>query len=1051
LELQNSLTAFLERAARMHGQRRAFGSCAWQPTYEELNATANTAAHTLLRHGGQVGDRVAILMDHDSPEVAAVLSVLKAARIVVVLNPSDPLSRLSYVVHNAEAHLILTDEANRKLAEDIAQNDRKVLVFDPRRMDGLTHDPGIAVSPDDVATLTYTSGSTGAPKAVMQTHRQIVPNLVRQSRGLGLVAGDRVALLTLLSGSHGLIILWCALATGCSLWPFSAGEKSIAGLAGWMTDNEISVYISGPSLFRHFIKTLDDSVRFPSVHVVKLTTEPATSEDFTAFQKHFSGQCAFLNILSASEAGSIATLRLFKGDEVAKGILSVGQIEEGVEVLLLDAGGKEVNPGETGEIVIRGHGLAAGYWRNEALTAERFRDDASGNGLRVFRSGDLGRFNAKGLLELCGRKDSRIKIRGHQVEPLEVESVLLGLPGVAKAAVYGIDGGPALGTLLAASIVLEPDGGPSVAAVRRALRDRLPNYMVPSSIVLLDSLPVTPNGKVSREALREKHRCMREGTLSDSPVTPTEVFLTEIWAAAFELPGVGRQEDFFELGGDSLIAAVIAARVSDTLKVDMNLSLFTDYPVLANQAAAIDEFIASGAQRRMPPLLRIQRNGPLPLSYSQERIWRYCQMPEAPAAYHMIATYRFLGPLDAGLLRECMSAMARRHEIVRTTYDLVNGRPMAVIQAPEPVPLPFLDFSGLPDAEEKARQAFKRKVVQPLDLAKGPLVHFSLIKIRDDEYWLLRSSHHILSDGETWNIYFEELALLYEAKLQNRPSHLQEYEPLQYVDYAAWQRHVMRPGMPAYSEALDWWRQRLEGQPPCRDLPFKRSRPLLGIDPAQGTLRYGLDPGSSRALEELRRKVGASFYMSHLAVLAALISDEMGNPNVVLGTYAHNRTRMATRAMLGFFSNPVTLRLHCDPEMTFRNWLVTVRDVVAETSAHAELPYEELLKHFAENRIPPPDLAIIFSADQTNDSQSFANLKLERLKWQERLMPSGFAIHCTERNGQYDCHVIFDAGLYDPAGVRKFMDRFPGFLTSVCRQPDLPLSQSLKMSLSACL
>jgi len=1041
LELQDSVPAFLERAARTHRSRRAFGSCAWQPTYEELNAQANALAHALLRHGGQVGDRVAILMDHGSPEVAAVLSVLKVGRIVVVLNPSDPPSRLSYIMHDAEAHLILTDEANRKLAGVVAGKNGEILVFDACSLDGIAHDPGIAISPDDVATLTYTSGSTGAPKAVMQTHRQIVPNLMRQSRGLELVPGDRIAFLTLLSGSHGLIILWCALANGCSLWPYSVGEKSIAGLAGWMTDNKITVFISGPSLFRHFMKTLDDGVQFPSVHVVKLTTEPATSEDFAAFQQRFSEQCVFLNILSASEAGSIATLRLSKGDKVAKGTLPVGRVEEGVEVLLLDADGKEVGPGETGEIVVRGRGLAAGYWRNDVLTAERFGDDAKGNGLRVFRGGDLGRFNAQGLLELCGRKDTRIKIRGHQVEPSEVEGGLLGLPGVAKAAVYGIDGGPTLGTLLAASIVLESGQGPSVAAVRRALRDQLPNYMIPSSIVILDSLPVTPNGKVSREALRQNHRRFREEALSNSPATPTEALLAEIWSDAFELQGVGRQEDFFDLGGDSLIAAVIAARICDALKVDIDLGLFSDHPVLANQAAAIDDLVLSGVEQRLPPLLRVQRNGPLPLSCHQERVWRYSMMPGSPAGYHMATTYRFLGPLDAGLLRDCMSAMARRHEIVRTTFVPMNGRPVAVIHPPEPVPLPFVDLSGLTDAEETARQVFKREAAQRLDLVNGPLLRFSLAKIRNGEHWLFRSSHHILSDARTWTIYFRELALLYEAKLQGRQSPLPDYEPLQYADYAAWQRHVMRPGMPAYSEAVEWWKKRLEGLPPPLDLPFRRSRPVLGLDPAQGEFECDLDPDSSRALEDIRRKAGTTFYMSRLAILAALLAAETGNPDVVLGTYVNNRTHMATRTMLGFFANPVTLRLRCDPAATFRKWLNTVRDVVAETSAHGELPYDELHKHLVENRIALPNLTVFFSAHQSSASRPFADLEMEQLKRRARNMPSGFSIHCAERNGKDSCRVTFDAGLYDPAGVREFMDRFRRLLASVSRQPDLPLGQ----------
>ena len=1044
IEIGESLPASFERIARTHPSRMAIGGGEWQPTYEELNARANALAHGVLHRGGALGDRVAILMAHDAPQIAAMIAVFKAGRIAVVLNPSDPPGRLAQLVKDADTTLILTDEARRTLAQELAARDRAVIDFEHDA--GIGEDTGVAVAPDDVAFLTYTSGSTGVPKAVMQTHGQILVNVAAQSRVMCLTPDDRITLLASIGGSQGLTTAWCALSNGASLWPYRVADKGVGPLAGWINDNGITVYISAPSLFRHFMRSLDDRVTFPHIHVVKLGAERATAEDLAGFRRHFSDRCALIHTLSCTEVGNIAAMRFSHRDAIADGPLPVGRVQEGIEVVLLDDSGTRVGAGEMGEVVVRGRYLAAGYWRNEALTAERFSQDPQGEGVRLFRSGDLGRFDAKGLLQLCGRKDSLIKIRGYRVEPSEVEQALLALPGVERAAVYGIDVGDSQGPRLAASIVFHRGKTPSAAALRRALSVNLPNYMVPSSFAFLESLPLTANGKIDREFLRRNHPRSYEGKEHASAKTETEVLLAEIWAEAFGLSQVGRQDDFFELGGDSLIAAAIAARIYNALHVEFGLGMFTSHPMLSDFAAAIDEFRRTTSWQDAAPMVRVPRDGRLALSFVQERTWVHSQTPVGSAQYTGYQGYRILGPLDAGVLRDSLTAIASRHEILRTVYPSVNGTPRLVIHPPAPVPLSFLDFSGLANAEEQARQLYRRAAEFVFDTAKGPLILFCLIKIRDGEHWLLRTSHHILFDAASWTIFFRELSQFYEARLYGRASPLPQFEPLQYVDYAAWQRQAINSERITFRKAIEWWRDEFAGLPPRLRLPFIRQSPPAEVKPGEGRIRWGLDRDSAQGLDELRRKSGATFFMSRLAVFAALLAEECGSPDMILGTTMTHRTHLATQHMIGYFSNTLALRLRYDPKRTFLEWLVAVRDVTVNASGYSFVPFEELMRQLWGNHIPVPELDVTYTINQEPVQGHFAGLTLESLPRPSTRRHFGFTFICNEYNEQDDCRVTFDANIYDPVRVRAFIERYRRLAALVSHRPDVPLHRLLEES-----
>jgi amino acid adenylation domain-containing protein len=1040
--VEQSIPGRLSQMAAEHPSRMALFSSTWQATYGELDAAANGLAQILLSRGGGPGDRVALLMRHDTPQIAAAVAVLKAGRVLVVLNPSDPPARLRQVLDDSEPGVIVTDAVNRALAEQLARQSCGVVCFE-ERSPGPGDEPRILIEPGALAFLTYTSGSTGRPKGVMQTHCGVIDKVRRLNQGIGVRTDDRISLLASLSGGHGTALLWSTLLNGAAVYPFATMEKGVTGLAEWMRDSGITIYSSSASLFRHFVKTLEPQERFPRVRLVRLGSEPAMSDDFAAFQRHFERKCMFMHTMSASETGNITQLRLTGEDRGAAGKLPIGKAVEGVEVLLLDEDGREVAPGETGEIVVKSRYLSPGYWRQDELTGQRYSEAADGGGARCFRSGDLGRRDADGGITFLGRQDYQVKVRGYRIELAEIEEALARRPEVERAVVCA-RAGPGGDAQLAAYLVIRGGHKCDANALRLSLRDVLPIHMIPAGFICVDALPLTPHGKIDRAALARLAPPPPSRQVEEA-ATETESLLADIWTSVLNLSPIGRQDDFFDLGGDSLSAAVVAARLHAAMGVEVDLRVFIEHAKLADFAAVVDAL--QGMERSSTePLSRAPRDRPLPLSFAQQRTWKYSRTPEEAAGYTVSYGHEIYGPLDAEVLRRSMDCIVRRHEILRTTFEEIEGGPRQIVHAAEPVKLPFVDLSGAADAAEQATRLLKEEARRPFDLARGPLVRFILVRMSREEHRLLRVSHHIITDIWSWKVYFRELAVCYEAISRGDAPPLAESMPLQFGDYAAWQQRVLHQKGPAYKEAVQWWSDYLRDAPPPPKLPFSRRRPREDAVAADGVIWWGLDRAVSQRLGELGREAGATFYVIRLAAFVSLLAYETGARDLVLGTYVTNRNRVEVLDMFGFFVNLATLRLNCNLRRTFREWVGVVRKIVGEIQARAEIPYEQLVEELQCGGVTPPEVRLIFGVSDLHAETNFAGIKIT---WQERRMenmPWGFTLTFDQHREETRCRAAFDARVCDPALVRRTIERFARFLDEVSRNPDRPMRKSHRRS-----
>jgi hypothetical protein len=490
----------------------------------------------------------------------------------------------------------------------------------------------------------------------------------------------------------------------------------------------------------------------------------------------------------------------------------------------------------------------------------------------------------------------------------------------------------------------------------------------------------------------------------------------------------------------------VAAEIYAALGVELNLRVFSEHSTLTDLARVIDDLRRADGTKSRPSLVRAPRDAPLPLSFMQERVWKHSQPVEGLLGYTMANGHRICGPLNVNVLRESMSYLIRRHEILRTTFDEVAGRLAQIVHPAEPVSLSLLDFAGDPDAEDKTARVFREEARWLFDFKRLPLLRFTLVRIREDEHRLLNVHHHILSDAWSWKIYFRELALVYEAKMRGEVPPLPEFEPLQYGDYAAHQRQTLHPEEAAYRETVEWWSSLFADVLRPVKLPFHRLWRSRHANPADGLVWWGLNPSVSRRLDEIGRKENATYYMIRLAAFVALLSAKSDMGDVILGTYVTGRNRVELQNIFGDFVNVATLRLRCDHAQTFREWLSAVKKMVGETQAHSEIPYERLCEELRSRGVNPPEIGVIFSVSEHTAPVRFAGLELTWLDRRIENMPWGFCLAFDQHNEQDRCRLSFDARIYNPIRVRNWLDRFVRLLNAVSDNPDLPVGKLLAMS-----
>ncbi|MFF2013913.1 amino acid adenylation domain-containing protein [Streptomyces sp. NPDC058195] len=951
----------VEECAALRPDATAVVSADGELTYRELNARANRLARHLTVRGAGPGAAVAVCLERGPEQITALLAVLKSGAAYLPLDPEHPADRLAYMVADARAALVVTDSA--RSARLPAGPGRFLTDRDwPPLADLPAHDPEPQASFDDLAYVIYTSGSTGRPKGVEVEHRSLA-GLVRWTADtFGAAPGRRVALLAGVGFDAAAWELWPALATGATVCvPDDTVRLTPALLQRWLSERRVTgTFVSTPVL--ESLAALDWSEPTSLEYVL-------TGGDALRLPAGLSLPFRVVNNYGPTESTVVAT-----SAEVVNGtaVPPIGRPVRGTFVYVVDRYGRPVPTGVPGELLVGGAGLARGYRGQPGQTAERFvTADVDGTPRRVYRTGDRVRWLADGQLEFLGRLDDQVKLRGHRIEPGEIEAVLLTGPDVSAATVVVREDTPGDRRLVAYVV---PAAGAAVRGetLRGRLRRELPDFMVPSAFVALERLPLTPNGKVDRRELPAPEP-RASGAGGPAPRTPVERAIAEAWSQVLGTEVTGVDDNFFELGGHSLLATQVTSRLRDVLGVEVPVRELFAAPTVVGLASAVAELSAAGkaGTQRITPADRT--GGPLPLSFAQQRLWFLDQLEPGSAEYVVPFALRVSGALDTDALDAALTRMLARHEILRTRFVADDdGEPTQVVGPPAPVRTALHDLRHIADEEERlaaARNLSRAEAARPFDLAAGPLLRAHLVRLADEEAHLLLTVHHIACDGWSEPVMARELREGYRAATTGVPS--QETElPVQYADFSVWQRQQLTSDV--LEEQLAYWRDRLAGAEPL-ELPTDHRRPP-GRTGGGDTVTFEVSAAVAAGLRNAARSGTASLYMVLLAAFQVLLVKYTRQDDVTVGSPVAGRNRAETEDLIGFFVNTLALRTDLSGDPAFTELLDRVKDTALGAFDHQDLPFERLVEELAPDRDPSrnPLFQTMFVFQNTPDKHGWS-------------------------------------------------------------------------------
>ncbi|MET0397696.1 MAG: amino acid adenylation domain-containing protein, partial [Longimicrobiaceae bacterium] len=999
-------------------------------TYAELIGAANRLAHALRRRGVGPEVRVGVCLERTPEMLVALLGVLGAGGAYVPLDPAHPADRLAWVLEDAGARVLLTQE---RWAERFAGFAGAALRLDADRA-GLEREPPEApesgAAPENLAYVVYTSGSTGRPKGVGVEHRSVAALLhwlageVRPEERAVVLASTSLAfdvsvaeIFDTLCGGGRLVLVDSAL-------DLPAAART--------DDVRLAYMVPGAAA-----ELLHAGAIPPGLRALALAGEALPAA--LARGLYEAGVGRVVNLYGPTEATVYATSSVV---EPGAARVAIGRPAANARAYVLDARLEPAPIGLAGELYLAGRGVARGYPGRPGLTAERFLPDAFAEepGARMYRTGDRVRWLATGELEYLGRMDQQVKVRGFRIEPGEVEAALLAHPALREAVVVAREDRPG-DRRLVAYLVAAGGPAPPAAELRELLRRRLPEYMVPSAFVALDALPLTASGKTDRRALPAPETGGAEE--HTPPRTPTEEMVAGIFAEVLGVGRVGAHDGFFELGGHSLLATRALARLRPALGVEVPLRAVFEAQTVAGLAARVDAERAAGEGIVPPPLVPAERGGPLPLSFAQERLWFLFQMEPEGAGYNMPWPARLRGRVDAGALRRALGALVARHESLRTTFHAAARGAVQTVHPAAPVPLPVVDIAALaPEVREReARRLAREDAARPFDLARGPLLRTALLRLGDAESVLLLTLHHVISDGWSMGVLLRDLFTLYGAGTGGGPAALPPL-PVQPADFAVWQRAWLAGDV--LRRQLDWWRERLGGSPPALELPTDRPRPAVAGGRG-ASLAFAVPAETARELRALARREGATLYMAARAALDLLLARWSGQEELVVGTPIAGRTRVETEGLVGFFVNTLAMRVDQSGDPTFRELLGRVRETALGAYAHQDLPFERLVEEVAPERSlsHTPLFQVMFALQNARggDIPPLAGVEVEAFGSEVRTARFDLELDLAEAGDELAGRLRFRTDLFDASTAGRFAAQYLAALAAACAAPDERLSR----------
>jgi amino acid adenylation domain-containing protein/non-ribosomal peptide synthase protein (TIGR01720 family) len=1035
-----------------------------QLTYQELNYQANKIAHYLQNLGVKPEFMVGICVERSLQMIVGLLGILKAGGAYVPLDPTYPKERLSFMLSDSQLQVLLTEQ---KFVEGFAGSEAKLVCIDSDWESINQHsqkNPTSNVTAENLAYVIYTSGSTGTPKGAIIAHLA-VNRLICNTNYMKFLPSDRVAQASNTSFDAATFEIWGSLLHGARLVVIPQNVVlSPHNFASYIREQKISVLFLTTALFNQLARIVPEA--FKDLHDLLIGGEAVDPKSVKAVLRN-SPPKRFLHVYGPTESTTFACWYLVQ--DIPEGAINVpiGRPLSNTQIYILNSQLQPVPIATPGELYIGGDGLARGYLNRPELTEEKFIPNpfedsaalasprASAGGRRLYKTGDLARFLPDGNIEFIGRVDNQVKIRGFRIELGEIEALLSQHSDVQQAVVIAREDIPG-DQRLVAYIVPNQKVEASATTLKHFLQEKLPNYMVPAVFVILDSLPLTPNGKIDRRNLPACDRTrpnLEEPFIT--PRNPIEETLAAIWTQLLALEQIGVNDNFFYLGGHSLIATQLISRVREVFQVELSFNHIFEKPTIAGLAQLIEQHSQLEQQLQRPTIQQIAREGFLPVSFAQERVYFIEQLAPESSAYQFQATIRFQGDLNVGVLQQCLNEIVLRHEIFRTTYPAVNGRLFQIIHPAQPISFRVIDLQTFPESEREleARRVVEAEVQKPFGLNQLSLIKWVLLKLSDQEHLLIHIEHHIIHDGWSFNVFLDELLKLYQAFSQGDPSPLSK-PLLQFVDFAHWQRQWVK-SQQAQTQ-LAYWQQKLSGSSPLLELPYNRPRPTEQTYNGD-QIRVELPISLCESLRVLSRREGVTLFMTMLGAFLIILHRYTGQDDLSVGTAVANRRMHEIEKLIGMIVNNLVLRTDLSGNPTFRELLGRVREVTLEAYTNEDLPFDQVvevlkpirnLSHnplfqvmFSFHDSPMPDLSlpgldISLHEPISNKSAKF-DLDFLVIPRSEQRVQNG------SKTGAKGITLVleYNSDLFDAATIQGMLEQYQTLLEGIVANPKQRVSE----------
>ncbi|BAZ37903.1 amino acid adenylation domain protein [Calothrix sp. NIES-4101] len=915
-----------------------------QLTYQELNFKANQLAHYLQNLGVKPEAVVGICVERSPKFIISLLAVLKAGGAYLPLDSNLPQEALQFRLQDAQASVVIREQGtgNREKFLEITEvdldNDWEIISQESTQ--NLINN----TQPENLVYIIYTSGSTGKPKGVAVEHQQLLNYLYGILPKLQLPAHASYASVSTFAADLGNTVIFPCLSSGGCLHIVSWQRASDpVALADYFRRHPIDCLKIVPS---HLAAFLSSECWEILPHQLLILGGEAADWDLIEKIEKNAPHCRILNHYGPTET-TVGVLTYSVGGKIQDiATVPIGKPIANTQVYVLDANLQPVPLGVAGELYICGESLARGYLNSPELTAQRFITNPFSDGEeRLYKTGDRVRYLSDANLEFLGRFDDQVKIRGYRIELSEISTALGEHPAVRESLVIAREETSTEKRLVA--YIVPKSQSVSDHDFRHFLTAKLPEYMIPASFVILKALPLTANGKLDRNALPAPEEVVSRETTFIPPRTPVEEVLAGIWGQLLGVSQVSINDNFFELGGHSLLATQVISRIRTTFGVEIPLPQLFESANLAALAAQI-EIAMRGEQQEIATITPASREKNLPLSFAQQRLWFFDQFEPGSPSYNLPRTVRLQGKLNIDALSASLNEIIKRHEILRTSFAIYDGQPIQVISPSINLKLPVVDLQHIPQEQREAElyRLAREEAQTGFDLTQAPLLRTKLLQLDTEDYVILLTLHHIVSDGWSTDILIREVAALYTAFCAGKPFALPQL-PIQYADFALWQRQWLEKE--ALNNQLAYWQQKLSGELPILQLPTDRPRPTVQTY-AGKTLSFVLSTSLSDELKTLSKQEGVTLFMTLLTAFKTLLYRYTNQTDILVGSPIANRNRAEIENLIGFFVNTLVLRSNLSGNPTFRDLLKQLREVALGAYAHQDLPFEKLVEEIQPER-----------------------------------------------------------------------------------------------------